>query len=71
MTTIYPKIAEVNVETGETVIREQTDAEKALYDADQLAIVEANKVAKAEETAKAALLTKLGITADEAKLLLS
>ena len=63
---------EVNAITGEETIteREMTDAEFAVYEADQ-----AETVAKAEAEAtkaaeKAALLTRLGITADEAKLLL-
>ena len=60
-----------DVTTGETTQRE--------YTADEIAEVEANiakESAKAEAEAikaaeKAALLAKLGITADEAKLLLS
>lgn len=60
-----------NVETGEIVEREMNDAELS-----QLAIDEANWQAKKETEAtiaaeKAALLAKLGITDDEAKLLLS
>jgi hypothetical protein len=60
-----------NVETGEIVEREMNDAELS-----QLAIDEANWQAKKEAEAtiaaeKAALLAKLGITDDEAKLLLS
>jgi len=68
--TNYPKIAEINVETGETIIREKTDEEKTLYDADQVAFAAQEQAKIAEATAKAALLAKLGITAEEAKLLL-
>ena len=66
-----PQIKEYNCETGEEIIRDATDAEIA-----QMEIDASNAVArKAEEEAKAAqksaLLDKLGITEDEAKLLLS
>lgn len=69
--TDYPKVAEINVETGETIIREKTDEEKALYDADQEAFIVQEQAKIAEATAKAALLARLNITSDEAKLLLS
>jgi hypothetical protein len=68
--TDYPKVAEINLETGETIIREKTDEEKAVYDADQVALAAQEQAKIAEASAKAALLVKLGITADEAKLLL-
>lgn len=60
-----------NIETGEEIEREMNAEELEKYDA---AIAEAEieaeaKAAKATE--KAALLAKLGITEDEAKLLLS
>jgi hypothetical protein len=65
----------INVQTGEIVYQEMGDAEYGIYLADRKA--EENKQlenAKAESKAEAdktALLAKLGITADEAKLLLS
>ena len=60
-----------NQETGEIVDREMTDAEFSAYELQQ-----ANDQAKAVEqaakdAAKAALLERLGITADEAAILLS
>ena len=61
----------VNVETGEVITRDANAEELAQLAADKVAgdaIKEA--VAKAA-TDKEALLVKLGITADEAKLLLS
>jgi hypothetical protein len=59
-----------NAETGEVITREMNDAEFAQYEADQ-AVYAAQAVAEAAEAAeKAALLERLGITADEAKLLL-
>ena len=59
-----------NSQTDEVVDREMTAAEFAKYEAEQAdqAIKEAEAQAKA--TAKAAILDRLGLTADEAKLLL-
>ena len=64
-------VTEINCETGEVSQRELTANEIAQRktDADyQIAV--ANAIAQAAAD-KAALLAKLGITADEAKLLLS
>ena len=64
---------EFNAVTGEEVFteRDETAAERSLREARlaEMAMLEAEKVTKAAE--KAALLAKLGITEDEAKLLLS
>ena len=65
------KILEHNVETGEVVERNATKAEL-----DELKIENAAKAAEdsekeAKATAKAALLERLGITFDEASLLLA
>ena len=66
-----PKITIHNVETGEMIEREMTASEITQLAADKAAN-DAMIAAEAEsETKKAALLTKLGITAEEAKLLLS
>jgi hypothetical protein len=63
-------ILEHNVETGEIIEREATEAELEQFAKDQAA-AEARAAAAAEAEAKRqALLDKLGITADEAKLLL-
>ena len=60
-----------NVETGEVIERDMNAAELAQLAADKVA-GDAVKAAEAKTaTDKAALLAKLGITADEAKLLLS
>lgn len=60
----------VNCETNEVIEREFTPDEYAQYEIDQSA--ELSKVSKiaAKEAARQALLEKLGITAEEAKLLL-
>jgi len=60
-----------NVETGEVIERDMTEDELAQWEVDK-ATAEAKAQALAEAAAaKAALLEKLGITEDEAKLLLS
>ena len=60
----------VNVETGEVTERE-LNAEELAQQAIDEAIFNAREQAKAEQTAaKQALLDKLGITAEEAQLLL-
>lgn len=65
----YTKIH--NIQTGEVIEREMNAEELAQWEADK-AKAEAEAAAKAElATAKAALLAKLGITEEEAKLLLS
>lgn len=59
-----------NAETNEVIDREMTAAEFKIYEADK--IIEADKKAESEAKAiaKAAILDRLGLTADEAKLLL-
>ncbi len=63
-----------DITTGETIERAYTNEENALADAQtaemNAAIAEAEALKNAQEADKAALLAKLGITADEAKLLL-
>jgi acyl-CoA reductase-like NAD-dependent aldehyde dehydrogenase len=60
-----------NVETGEIITREM-NAEELAQDAADKAAYQAFKETEEKAAAdKAALLAKLGITADEAKLLLS
>ena len=66
-----PIITIHNVETGEIEIREMNAEELAQLEADQLAQEAQKAEAEAKAIAKAALLEKLGITEDEAKLLLS
>jgi hypothetical protein len=66
-----PMVRIHNVETDEIIDREMTEVEYDQY----LKDVESHKVLqeqiKETETAKADLLNRLGITAEEAKLLLS
>ena len=61
----------VNCETGEVTDRELNKAEKDQQKIDEAEIAAAQAEAEAKAHAKAALLAKLGITAEEATLLLS
>jgi hypothetical protein len=65
-----PIIKIVNVQTGEEIEREMTAEEFAKWEADK-ALEAAREAAEAQKAAaKQALLDKLGITAEEAQLLL-
>jgi hypothetical protein len=64
------KIYEHNTETGEAIERDMTAAEVKQWEADQAQTEADHVAAKAKADAKAALLAKLGITAEEAALLL-
>jgi hypothetical protein len=65
-----PQIKEYNCETGEEIVRDANAEEIAqmAIDAENAAIRKAEAETKA--TQKAALLDRLGITEDEARLLL-
>ena len=60
-----------NTETNEVIDREMNDAEFAKYQTDQATEAARQAEAEAKAAAREALLDRLGITADEAKLLLS
>ena len=60
-----------NVETGEIIEREMNAKELAQWEADKVAAEAKAQAAAEAAAAKAALLEKLGITEEEAKLLLS
>lgn len=68
--TTRPMVRIHNTETDEVIDREMNDAEFALYEADQAAQAAQAAAEAAKAAEKAALLARLGITADEAKLLL-
>jgi hypothetical protein len=71
MTITKPQVKIVNCETGEEIIRDANAEEIAdlKLNADNASAAQAQSQAKVN--AKAALLSKLGITAEEAALLLS
>jgi hypothetical protein len=69
-TSTRPTVRIHDIETNEVIDREMNDAEFAQYEADQTATA-AQKAAEAQKAAdKAALFVQLGITEEQAKLLL-
>ena len=65
------KITIHNVETGEIIEREMNADELAQLDIDHANAKTQKEAEEVKAAEKAALLERLGITADEAKLLLS
>lgn len=63
-------ITETNGITGVTIEREPTEAELAQFEIDAANNLAAQAEANAKAEARAALLERLGITAEEAALLL-
>lgn len=61
----------VNVSTGEEIVRDATAAEIKVIEADAAASIAARAAAEAKEAAKNAVLTKLGLTAEEVAALLA
>lgn len=59
-----------NLETNEIIDREMNDAEFAEYEANQLAEAQRKAEAEAKATARQAILDRLGLTEEEARLLL-
>jgi hypothetical protein len=70
MTKSKPQIKIVNCETGEEIVRDATVEEIAQMELDAANAAAAKVEAEAKAAEKQALLERLGITADEAKLLL-
>jgi hypothetical protein len=65
-----PTVRIHDLSTDEVIDREMNDAEFAQYEANQAAQAERAAAEAAKVAEKAALLERLGITAEEAKLLL-
>jgi len=68
---IRPMVRIHDLATNEVIDREMNDAEFEAWKADQAAQAIAKAETESKATAKAALLKKLGITEDEARLLLA
>lgn len=68
--TSRPMVRIHNIETDEVTDREMNDAEFAQYEADQSAIKAAAEAKAKAEADKVALLTRLGLTEDELKIIL-
>ena len=64
------KVIDVNTATGEVTEREMNAEELAQQKIDEAEMKAIKDAEKAKEAAKSALLQRLGITADEAALLL-
>ena len=60
----------VNVATGEETWRDYTADEIAAVEAAQAVVAQRQAEAEAKEAARQAVLTKLGLTAEEAQVLL-
>lgn len=65
-----PMIQIHNITTNEIIDREMTDEEFAQYELDRATSLSKENKEKAKATQKNALLDRLGITAEEAALLL-
>ena len=65
-----PMVRIHNTATGEIIDREMNDDEFAQSEADQEAQATAQAEAEAKQTAKAAILNRIGLTADELKTIL-
>ena len=68
--TTRPMVRIHNIEIDEVIDREMNDAEFAQYEADLAKQAEANAAAIQKAAYRAALLAQLGITEEQAKLLL-
>jgi len=69
--TTTPQVKIVNAVTGEEIVRDATSTEITQMQKDAANYKEQLAEAEAKANAKVALLTKLGITTEEATLLLS
>lgn len=65
-----PTVRIHNIETDEVIDREMNDDEFAQYEAEKTAQAIAKAEAEAKETAKTAILDRIGLTADELKTIL-
>jgi hypothetical protein len=68
--TTRPMVRIHDIETDEIIDREMNDAEFSQYQADQAAKASADAAAAQKAADRAALLAQLGITEEQAKLLL-
>jgi hypothetical protein len=65
-----PQVKIVNVETGEEIVRDATAEEIAQMQSDVTEVLATRAQIETKKAEKQALLDRLGLTADEAKLLL-
>lgn len=69
-TSTRPTVSIHNIKTDEIIVREYNDEEFAKYQADKAAREAAEAELATKEAARQAILDRLGLTADEAKLIL-
>ena len=69
-TTTKPMVRIHNTETNEVIDREMTDDEFVQYEADKAAEAAKKAEVEAKATARVEILNRLGLTADEAAILL-
>ena len=65
-----PQIKEYNCETGEEIVRDATNAEIAQMAKDKKDALARQAEVEAKATAKAAILDRIGLTADELQTIL-
>jgi len=70
MTKSKPQVKIVNAETGEEIIRDANAEELAQMQLDAADAAARKAEAEAKEASREAILDRLGLTADEAKLIL-
>jgi len=70
MTKSKPQIKIVDATTGEEIVRDATAEEIAQMELDAANYAAQQAQAEAKESARQAILDRLGLTADEAKLIL-
>jgi hypothetical protein len=70
MTKSKPQVKIVNCETGEEIVRDANAEEIAQMKLDTDNAAAAKAEAEAKEASRQAILDRLGLTADEAKLIL-
>jgi hypothetical protein len=70
MTNTKPQVKIVNCETGEEIVRDATTEEIAQIELDTANAAAREAEAEAKAEAKAAILERIGLTADELKTIL-
>ena len=65
-----PQVKIVNCETGEEIVRDANEAEIAEIEINAANLKSRQNEASKKETAKAAILDRIGLTADELKSIL-
>jgi hypothetical protein len=70
MTKSKPQVKIVNVETGEEIVRDASAEEIAQIEIDAANVATRKAEAEAKASQRQAILDRIGLTADEAKLLL-